>query len=152
MSFEPASAAGLRHELEQAEANLNHFLEVQRTSAEEVARWQGIVTQLKDTIDMIERPAKAIQKVPAVRRGGVGVPRVRWAKHWPEIPRRMRDAAHGIAPTKRELMNEIRSLHNLTEVNSNRAVNKAINKGELVLLMDRCYLPDQAPKSNMRVA
>jgi hypothetical protein len=146
MSFEPASAAGLRRELEQANTNLNFHLKEKQTHENEATRWQAIVTQIEATIDLLEKPASAvagIQKLPPVSRGAPGKPRVRWSKAWPLVLGGLK--AKNVTPTKRELMVEVQARYKKSEAYSNHIVNGAISSGDLVLRHDRCYLPGQEP-------
>lgn len=143
MSFEPASAAGLRRELEQANVSLNHFLHQQEEATKEVERWRAIVAQLEGTIDLLEKPATSIQKLRPVSQGAPGKPRIRWAKEWPIVLGELK--ATNVTPTKRQLMDIIQSRYKLSEAYANAIVNGAINKGDLVLRHDRCYLPGEEP-------
>jgi hypothetical protein len=135
------AATGLRRELEQASVNLNHHLKEQQHHADEVTRWQEIVSKLEETIACLESPASAVRKKapsPAVARES-GAPRIRWAKQWPIVLGEL--SAKNVVPSKRMLMDIIQSRYKISEQNANAAVNGAIQRGDLLLRQDHCYLP-----------
>jgi hypothetical protein len=140
VSFEPGNSDGLRRELETARASLNHHLQEKLRHEEEVNRYQLVVDGLEATIMLIENPASAARKrQPKMpEQTGEKKKRIRWRLQWPIILTEL--ATKNVVPTKGQLMREIQARFALKDAAANHAVNMAVNRGEIHLRNDKCYL------------
>lgn len=144
MSFEPANADGIRRELAQAEANVNHHLETVRTHQAEADRWGEVATNLRGVIELLESPAKraatkngTVNGQPLRRR-----PSVRWGKEWPGLFEMLLSEGNP-RPTKKQLIERAQRYCCANEMAASQAVYSAIKKGDVLVKLDRCYLPSE---------